>query len=299
MLVGLRSISVRHKKSQAADGNFTPGSIPLEHKVRRRRISFLLKCAFSIVFALLLSSQRSATDQRSTQAAPQAPPIYRTALGERRSIPMPDGSDVVLNTSSQASVEVTARTRAMTLQRGEVLLNISRDPRPFVVQVGATIFETASPARAHLRVDSDGTTRVDVLEGEGRIGPSTAAAGTFRPIRVKSGNTFTVRDDVRILEQFDGSEMGRRLAWTQSLVILQGESLSEAVAEFNRYNRKQLIIGDESIANLSTGGTFYANEVDTFIRSLNQLFHIRAMQMRSRRGAAEVVVLVGPGYSGI
>jgi transmembrane sensor len=111
---------------------------------------------------------------------------------------------------------------------------------------------------------------------------------------VSAGSSFSLRYDVRIIEQFDPDEMARRLAWTQGQVILAGEPLRDAVAEFNRYNRRQLLIGDEAIANIPTGGTFYTSELDTFTRSLNQLFGIRALRMRP-----DAVMLVGDSYSGL
>ena len=269
----------------------------MEHNVKRQWASFTLKCALSVLLTAFVSIQQSAVDQRTVS--------YSTALAEHRTIVMADGSELVLNTNSLVSAEVTTRHRSLTVRHGEALLKVAADPRKLVVHLAAIDLEAAAPVRAHFRLDLDGTTRVDMLEGDGWILPAGAAArsttvlGRFQPIHLKTGSSFSVRDDVRIVEQLDSSEMARRLAWTNGQVILAGDTLSEAVEEFNRYNRRQLVIGDQSIADLPTGGTFYATEVDTFVRSLNQLFRIRAVRMRSADAAADVVVLVGTGYSGL
>jgi transmembrane sensor len=222
---------------------------------------------------------------------PTVAPTYSTALGEHKSIQLADSSELQLNTTAVASVKITPRSRAMTLQRGEALLSIAADPRPFAINVASFNFETKQAVRALVRLDADGGARLDILKGEGWIRP---AGSTFRPLRVSAGSSFSVHYDVRIVQQFDANEMTRRLAWTKGQVVLAGEPLRDAVAEFNRYNRKQLLIGDESIAKLPTGGTFYATELDTFTRSLNQLFGIRAVRMRP-----DVVMLVGENYSGL
>ncbi len=84
-------------------------------------------------------------------------------------------------------------------------------------------------------------------------------------------------------------------------MVLAGEALRDAVAEFNRYNRMQLVVGDDSIGSLPTGGAFYTTEIDTFTRSLNRLFGIRAVRTRpsGNAAAADVVMLVGADYSGM
>ena len=325
-------------KSQAADGLLTPGSIILEHQVRqprakrrvRRGVSLVLKCVFSVLCAVLISIQKSAVDQSGKQViaavstsreAPAAEPTHSTALGEHKIIAMADGSDLQLNTSSLASVEMNTRSRAVAIHHGEALLNIAADPRPFVIHLDSIDFETTEAVRAHVRLDPDGTTQVDMLEGEGWVSPAGATGqtamvlgrsppslparplpgSTFQPLRVKAGSSFFLRYDVRIVEQFDPDEMSRKLAWTQGQVVLAGESLRDAVAEFNRYNRRQLVIGDESIASLPTGGTFYVTELDTFTRSLNQLFGIRAIRASpsSTAAAKDAVMLVGDNYSGL
>lgn len=282
---------------------------PHAKRIVRRWISTILRCAFSVLLALLLSIQKSAIDESGKQvvaAVTSHEASYSTALGEQKDVAMSDGSELALNTSSHASVEITARSRSVDVQEGEALLNIAPDPRPLVVHVATVDFQpTATPARTHFRLDPDGTTRVDVLEGEGWVRPAGAPAhpgtvlGRFRPMYLKAGNSFSVHSDVRIVEQLDPEEMTRRLAWRKGQVILAGEPLRDAVAEFNRYNRRQLVIGDESIADLPTGGTFYATEVDTFARSLNQLFHIRVVRARSDDGTADVLMLVGTGYTGL
>ncbi|MEJ0038599.1 MAG: FecR domain-containing protein [Gammaproteobacteria bacterium] len=348
----------------------------------RRWALLILKCAFSVVCAFLLSVQKSAVDQGGRQivatistprAATAAESIYSTTLGEHKSVAMTDGSELLLNTSSQASVQINARSRAVALRHGEVLLSVATDPRPFVVHLDSIDFETTGTARAHLRLDPDGTTRVDMLEGDGWVRPAGAAnaagasdavgaagavdaagasdavgaagavdaagasdavgaaaavdaagasdaVGTagaagpagaagraarvlsrFQPLQVKAGSSFSLRYDVRIVERLDPAETDRRLAWTQGQVVLAGEALRDAVAEFNRYNRMQLVVGDDSIGSLPTGGAFYTTEIDTFTRSLNRLFGIRAVRTRpsGNAAAADVVMLVGADYSGM
>jgi transmembrane sensor len=71
-------------------------------------------------------------------------------------------------------------------------------------------------------------------------------------------------------------ETSRHLAWQIGELSFQGETLFEAVSEFNRYNRRQLTVNDPSIGNLQIGGNFQALDVDSFVVALGRSFGIRA-----------------------
>jgi transmembrane sensor len=248
---------------------------------------------FTAVCALLISIQQGAVDPAGF---PQS--TFSTALGEHKSVELRDRSGMQLNTRTQVSADMNARSRDVTIHRGEALLKIAADPRPFVVHVGGAIdLSTSQAAWAHVRLDADGAPHVDMLEGEAWVLPAGRGpvAGAFQPLRISAGSSFSLHADIRIIQQFDPSEITRKLAWTRGQIVLAGEPLREAIAQFNRYNCRQLVIGDRSIANLPTGGTFYTTEPDTFTQSLNKLFRIHAMRMDGK----DVVMLVGDTYSGL
>jgi transmembrane sensor len=54
------------------------------------------------------------------------------------------------------------------------------------------------------------------------------------------------------------------------------------VAEFNRYNQKQLVIADPSIAEIRIGGNLRATNVDAFVRVLEEGFPVRAEDQGNR-----------------
>ena len=78
---------------------------------------------------------------------------------------------------------------------------------------------------------------------------------------------------VRTLAQKD---VTRKLAWTTGRLDFQGETLDEAVKEFNRYNQRQITITDPSILQMQFGGSFRATDLDSFIAALRQSFGVRA-----------------------
>ncbi len=60
-------------------------------------------------------------------------------------------------------------------------------------------------------------------------------------------------------------------------MVFDGESLSTVVAEFNRYNRRQLHIADSATARTPFTGRFEATDLESFLEALERL-NIRAKE---------------------
>jgi transmembrane sensor len=61
----------------------------------------------------------------------------------------------------------------------------------------------------------------------------------------------------------------------QGKLQLDGMTLAQAAAEFNRYNRRSLRIENERAAQTRIDGTFDVNNVDGFARLLRAGFGLR------------------------
>jgi ferric-dicitrate binding protein FerR (iron transport regulator) len=57
-----------------------------------------------------------------------------------------------------------------------------------------------------------------------------------------------------------------------------GQTLAEAVEEFNRYNGRKLVIRDPQVAALRISGRFALADIDTFIATLEGPFGIEAVE---------------------
>ena len=70
-------------------------------------------------------------------------------------------------------------------------------------------------------------------------------------------------------------QLERRLSWTGGRLQFGGDSLADAVDEFNRYNRLQLRLADGSLARLRVGGTFNATDPESFAAALASTFGLQ------------------------
>jgi transmembrane sensor len=121
-----------------------------------------------------------------------------------------------------------------------------------------------------------------VTEGTILLGPSDRiidiALGriSYSQSTLGAGDAATVRPEGVHLAKIALEDLNRKLSWTAGLLSFQGETLSEVTDEFNRYNRKHLVVGDPLIADRRIGGAFQATDPDSFVSALEKWFGIRA-----------------------
>jgi hypothetical protein len=108
-----------------------------------------------------------------------------------------------------------------------------------------------------------------------------------------AGDTVTLGAGRTRVERLPAGDLRSRLAWTAGLIQLEGKNLTEAVAEFNRYNRKKLTIADPAIAGLRVSGTFSAREPESFVATLARSGDVRELASGSRTADSRVIRLVG------
>lgn len=198
--------------------------------------------------------------------------IYVTEIGEQKTVRLPDGSSVLLNTNTWLKVDYDSELRRVQLERGEALFQIAKDSRrPFEVYAGDGIIRAVGTAfTVHLR-----NAAVEVLVTEGVVeiekgrqkqpipAAMPAAERTFAPpdfpalmpmsqpgpvpAQISAG-TRAVFDldefDAVELAQLDMPRMDAQLAWRHGVLAFDQEPLEKVVEEMARYTSLKLVIPD-------------------------------------------------------
>jgi transmembrane sensor len=68
----------------------------------------------------------------------------------------------------------------------------------------------------------------------------------------------------------------RLLSWRSGVLAFRDTPLADAVAEFNRYGSRRIVMGDAKVAALRVGGNFNWANADAFVRLLEAGFPVRA-----------------------
>jgi transmembrane sensor len=223
---------------------------------------------------------------------------YVTAIGGRQQITLSDGSRVELNTDSMMRVRINNGRRDIVLMRGEALFHVAHDTnRPFLVTAAATLVRAVGTAFS-VRIRADNS--VDVLVTEGRVAvgsPRSDTAGEPELVppatAVAAGEAAAVSRGRLTFKHLSAEEMTRKLAWTDPAgphLSFWGDTLSEVVGEFNRYNVRHLAIVDPRIQQIRFGGNFKASDLDGFVETLKS-FHVIA---QNPGDSSEVRLIAAP-----
>ncbi len=198
----------------------------------------------------------------------------RTGMAERRTVSLPDGSELQLNAQSAVDVQFDHRERLVYLRGGEILVRTAPGsaglPQPFVVATRHGRIR-ALGTRFAVRERGGGSTQVTLFEGRTEVTPQRNPAARFVLAR---------GEQVR----FDGSQAEpiapadpTAAAWTRGMLVAQDMPLGEFLAELARH-RPGYLGCDPAVAQLPVSGTYPLADTD---RVLGMLLDTQPVALRS------------------
>lgn len=246
----------------------------------RKRV--LMAAAASFAMALVASAglyfaHLRGLEQRGT---------FMTAVGTQRTVELSDGSVIQLNTNTHVEVSLSRSERLVRLARGEAYFVVAKDAgRPFSVMAGSRIVKAVGTAFTVHRRANDAI-EVTVEEGTVALGsaPQRSDAGSVGEAQIldrtllaqlTAGQSAVFDLRVEGIALVPESELKRRLAWRQGVLVYSGESLEEVVADVSRYTDIRIEIADPALNARSVAGYFPVARIDGFFQSLELNFGIR------------------------
>lgn len=200
-------------------------------------------------------------------------PVYRTAVGERSTTTLPDGSVVTLNTDTVLRVAFTDKVRGVRLVRGQALFDVAHGKRtPFEVYAGDRVV-TAVGTVFDVRLQGDAV-KVALVEGRVRVRRAGPAAPTSPRVEVamSAGELLEARPATPMRVQ--NIDVAREISWRSGMLVFDETPLSEAVAELNRYSRHGLVIEDPAIGGFRVSGGFKTGEMDRFAKTVEEILPV-------------------------
>lgn len=201
---------------------------------------------------------------------------FYTGVGGIEEVSLADGTTATLGSGSELQVIFSRHLRQINLERGEAYFDVEHDAaREFEVRArGQRV--VAIGTRFSVRHDAD-ELRVVVTEGAVRLEPAEREAAS--PEVLTGGMIARVHNGGQVdLQELSVDRAEELLSWRDGFLVFRNTPLSEAVAEFNRYNSRKLVIADRAIAEVPIGGNFRWTNTDAFVRLLEQGFEVRAQQ---------------------
>ena len=195
--------------------------------------------------------------------------VYSSAVGQRSSTDLPDGSTIELNTDTLVEVDFSAGQRSLRLVRGEAVFEVAHDDsRPFVVHAGS---ERITALGTIFSVRRTGEEMVVALI-EGSVEVEKSASGMVdQPV---PGIRLTPGQQARsanAASQFQVSRVNvdRALSWRTGRLMFDNERLADAIEEVNRYSTRKLVLADPALAELRVSGAFTTGSAEKFAAAIS------------------------------
>lgn len=186
---------------------------------------------------------------------------HRTATGELRTLTLPDGTLLQLNTSTAVNVRFDAHERSITLLGGEIMVSTAKtpDPRPLRITTReGTLTPVGTRFAVHRKDDglfSAVSTTLSVTEGAVDIRTAAPESGDDAgraAVRVTAGQTA----------RFDRHAVGKatrlddiHLSWAEATFTAAGTRLVDLAADLGRY-RSGVLRVDPAVADLRITGAW-------------------------------------------
>ena len=224
---------------------------------RNRRYAWPLAAAATIA-AIALAVGWSLLPEPGYQAE------YYTAVGEQQEVALPDGSSILLNTSTSLNIQFGRKHRNVYLDAGEAHFDVAHHPsRPFVVitsvgvvrAVGTAFTVYVNEQQAEVTV-TDGTVEIsqaleNLIAAESTLDPPDSfddpvqTAGTVQTLT--EGYNATISDTIEAVAAVDTETLERKLSWQYGMLEFVNTPLGEVIDEVGRYTPKTLIIEDSEL----------------------------------------------------
>lgn len=268
----------------------------IDRRARRRWPLVMVAAAALVVAAIWF---RIPANERAT---PEIATTYQVIPSRAQQRVLADGTVVELNGDSAVEPAFAPHERRIRLIRGEAHFMVVKDAtRPFIVEAGTVAFYAVGTA-FNVRLDP-AAVQVLVTEGKVRVEAASPAAEAnpiantpaAQPVLI-AGQRLVVgaHQDAKELselpvESVTPDERGRSLAWKSPQLVFDHTPLRDAVAAFNRFNQRQLVVTDPVLAERKLGGTFQADNAEAFVLLLESGFNVVA----ESRGEAETTLRGG------
>lgn len=212
--------------------------------------------------------------------------VLTTAKGEFRKVPLADKSVADINSGSQLEVRMTGRVRQVTLKKGEVWLEVAKDKtKPFVVDAGQVRVRAVGTAFGVRRFGNG----AEVLVTEGTVEVWSIDVSAHKRLVHAGEQTFVPDQAADIAVARQPVEVQRKLAWREGKLIFDNQTLVEAVADFNRYSQKQIVILDPALGRRTLVGQYEIDAPERFAQDVAAYLDVPVAI------TAEKIVIGAPG----
>lgn len=193
-----------------------------------------------------------------------------TATGERKTLELPDGSRLVLNTASAVNIAFNAVERRIRLVSGEILITTHPDPsptyRPFLVDTPHGVVRALGTRFSVRHLDKEHACHVAVFQDAVEV---RSLAGPARILHAGEQADFGAAGISQPLPVDDSAAL-----WEQGMLLAQDMRLGDVIHEMARY-RPGVLRCDPAVADLRLSGAISLADTDAGLAVLEKTLPVR------------------------
>lgn len=211
---------------------------------------------------------------------------FQTGVGEQKTVDLPDGSQIILNTDSSFDVVFSEQNRDIILTKGEAFFEVaSDDTKPFSVATDngvVTAVGTAFSVRVH-------DAKIDVLVTEGRVALTAiepelklkADPTSIAPqaIEVSAGQSVVFAQRANKIDVIPPVQLEKEVDWHDGMLAFKGETLESVIHEIERYTDIQIEIVGKELRQQKIVAYYRIGNIDEMFEALNLMAGVEVEQV--------------------
>ncbi|QJU59875.1 DUF4880 domain-containing protein [Sphingomonas sp. AP4-R1] len=197
--------------------------------------------------------------------------VVETAIGERRRFYIGSRASVDLNTDSRLRWWQTGGGFEIALDRGECSIALEGETTPCILQADGNKIHLAA-GHFNVRRHAEDRIRLVPLSGEARL------ERFGKSLTVARGRQLVLTDREEKIAPIAFADLHALAAWQRDELLFNGQSLAEAIAEYNRYLPVPIQLADASLASVHLGGRYRSSSTDEFLAALKANYNIHAVR---------------------
>ena len=203
---------------------------------------------------------------------------HYTTTTASRNVPLPDGSNIMLDAASQLAVNYYRDRREIRLDEGQALFSVQSDnTRPFDVMASHTRVRVLG-TRFTVRYVKEGIAadQVAVMVEHGKVAVSSTNTGTASTAYLHAGQAINTQTDGHLQAVYP-TPATSIASWRYGRIQLENTTLGELSAELKRYGDHTLEVSPQAAA-LRIGGSLQLSQTKAFIHSLPAMLPVKLIR---------------------
>lgn len=205
---------------------------------------------------------------------------YYTKIGEQQNVSLPDGSSILLNTSTSLNVRYSGERRSVFLDAGEAHFEVAHEPnRPFVVITSVGVVRAVGTAftvyvhdeLAEVTV-TDGAVQISQASDDLTAAVRAAELPASRNDSVQTlskGYNATISETIEAVAEVDSEVLERKLSWQYGMLEFVNTPLGEVIDEVGRYTPKTLVIESPELESYPVTVIARTDNIDGLLGNLD------------------------------